>query len=224
MHKTLQAILVLIGAALCRQALLPHAPGGGGGGGGGGADALPPQERGGSKSATAEAEAAFIDGSVIWIQDEADEECLGPHGFGSCGDANLWRVRYDKGNRMRFEQVDSVDTAADEPSTESGGGGGGISLVQSYCLARHFSWRGDSKIGLSKCHSLLASSLWAPSGAGGRLVNSHLGADYCVYRLGSAVRADSCDKRHGQKPVLRPVVHSLPQVGHYTIIIYIDAI
>jgi hypothetical protein len=189
MHKTLQIVLVFVGVAVYHQTLLSK-------------DHTVVLVSDAVDTDVTDDTDSFIEKSIIWIQDESDDECLGPHGFGSCGDANLWRVWFEGGGMLRFEHVNSVDIQ-DLPRDMS----------QSLCLARYFSWMGDSKLGLSRCRSIpiVASSKWGVTAAG-FLVNVHLGNEFCLYRLGSAVRADSCGRRYGDKPVLRPVLHSVPPV------------
>ena len=188
MHPILQVVLIFFGVSLYHQSLLS---------GQGGIDAAVA----GKPSDYVEAR-NFVEKSIIWIQDEADEQCLGPHGFGFCGDANMWRVWYEGGSLLRFEHVNSVD--AHEPPR---------GLSQSHCLARYFSWRGDSKIGLSRCKALplAASSTWGVT-TDGFLVNRHMGSENCLFRFGGAVRADSCSRKHSNKPALKPILHSLPAV------------
>ena len=191
MERLVRVVVALIAAALYQQALPKQHINGGGAGV---IDAMASESEVSSEG--------IPEKSIVWIQDHSDGHCLGAYGFGACGDANLWRVWFE-GGLLKFEHVNSIDLGQKPPLDSS----------KSHCLGRHFSWKGQSKIGLRKCRSFLSSSLWGVS-EDGHLVNSVFGMHYCIYRLGDAIRAGRCGKSHGDIPMLRPMLHSLPQVLH----------
>jgi hypothetical protein len=137
----------------------------------------------------------YSEGSLLWMQDSRDSQCLGPHGFGECGDVNIWRIWHTDNLKLRFEYVSNVDSDVNDE--------------EKLCLSRQFSWRGESRIGLSHCRgsSLFSSTRWTLSPRGG-LMNTVMGKDYCLVRLGNTVRAELCSKNSLQEPMLRSFRHS----------------
>lgn len=43
--------------------------------------------------------------SILWLVDSDNGDCLGLHGFGECGDANLWKSHKSSSNLIRFEAI-----------------------------------------------------------------------------------------------------------------------
>ena len=43
--------------------------------------------------------------SILWLVDSDNGDCLGLHGFGECGDVNLWKSHKSSSNLIRFEAI-----------------------------------------------------------------------------------------------------------------------
>lgn len=149
--------------------------------------------------------------SVLWLQDARDGLCLGPHGFGQCGDVNLWRVWRATDGMFRLEHVSGVHDSYEPLSNASIFARGG-SDSDRHCFARYFTLRGsESSVGLTRCSELpyRASTRWVIT-ADGRLASPMMGSSYCLRRLGGGSTAITAPCSRTDLPdfaVLSPVVH-----------------
>jgi hypothetical protein len=150
--------------------------------------------------------------SVLWLQDSRDGLCLGPHGFGECGDVNFWRVWKAADEMFRLEHVSSVHDSYEPLVNNTSILSGGASDGNRYCFARFFTLRGsESAVGLTRCAELpyRASTRWIIT-ADGRLANTVLGRSNCLRRVGggnTAVTGPCSRTDLTDFALLTPVVH-----------------
>mmetsp|Transcript_5304 Transcript_5304/g.5457 ORF Transcript_5304/g.5457 Transcript_5304/m.5457 type:complete len:604 (+) Transcript_5304:114-1925(+) len=137
--------------------------------------------------------------NLIWVMDEDDGKCLGPSGFGECGDLNLWEV-------WGSESIYILEHYAAEMENHDG-----------MCLARYSSFGPSSKVGLQSCLKNKAA-IWKFSFALGRLSNGNSFSRRCIRRIGNSAVAGSCDAGYTS---LTPILHdnrlvSNPAAPHHS--------
>ena len=127
--------------------------------------------------------------NLIWIQDEEDGACLGPHGFGECGDVNLWQIWGNEGSYTLEHFI-----------AESNGG-------DAQCLTKFNNILPfvSSGIGLTKC-SKKASVTWDFSFSLGQLSNNAW-PKQCLHRHENEATTQTCS--HGFTPLV-PVLLDNP--------------
>eukprot|EP01041_Mallomonas_annulata_P004315 gene4315-8582_t len=131
--------------------------------------------------------------NLIWIQDEEDGKCLGPNGFGECGDLNLWEIWGSEGGFTLEHHSVGIEDDIDRK-----------------CLAREYGLGYKTKAHLQKCEKNPAAS-WDFSFTLGQLSNGKR-LKRCLYREGNTAYVQACITGYTS---LTPILHE-SQLHHPT--------
>ena len=168
-----------------------------------------------------------FDGHTMWIVDENSGECLSSHGFGACGDVNLWKWR-SRGWKSELVMFESVLPPIIRSNADNGLNQIAAPIVElpeprsnmkgfkkgrnSQCLGRMMSIsKTHPETTLSKCSSMLASATtWEYdhenmmlSTASGIL--SKFTGSLCIVRDGDVASTQNCNMGYTR---LHLVIHT----------------